>query len=360
MKKTTFAGAALVVFFFAGTAHADTRIVQQLGYDGVEAAQTTRWGQSFVAPVSGNVGSVAGALSVSCGTVEIGTLVAGEFVQTGTDYTVDTAISGGRRYSGGSATLTAGSTYWILWGNGAGASCTASDRLRNASVLNTFSGTAAQATRAISGNFVFAPFAFDMVFAVCSDTTCGLNSVPGSGGIDWNLLYFPPPFSTSSVAIATSSSLWGAYTGSTTLDALADQCSLTSNIFSEGLCTAFAFLLVPNPSITNSYLALASTTLPTKFPFSWYYGLKGTYDALTASSTPNMASVVIDFAAVDPATTTPFGPILPTATVLSSTTISTYLSPALLSLLLNLETAAIWVLFGLFIFHDVQRNWLKT
>jgi len=361
MKKAPFVlGAVLGVFFFVGIAHADTRIVQQLGYDGVELGQTTRWGQSFVAPSTGNVGSVAAAMSASCGTIAIGTLVAGEFQAIGTPYTSATAINGGFRWTGGSASLTQGTTYWILFGTAAGASCTASDRLRNASVLNPFNGTAAHATRAVSGNFVFSPFAFDMVFSVCSDTTCGLNSVPDSGGIDWNLLFLPPPFSPNAVAIAASSSLWGMYSATDTLDALNGQCSQAGNIFSEGLCNAGVFLFIPNPAITNAYLALASTTLPQKFPFSWYFGLKGTYDSLTASSTANMASVVIDFAAVDPATTTPFGPILPTATVLSSSTISTYLSPSLLSLILGLETAAIWVLFGLYVFHDVQRNWLKS
>jgi len=144
----------------------------------------------------------------------------------------------------------------------------------------------------------------------------------------------------------------------TTLDIIRTRCSESSNVFSSALCASFTFLFIPDPEILNNYVALPDT-LALKFPFSWYYGIKNTYDGLTASSSANMASVGINFASVDPATSTPFGPILPNANVLSSTTISTYLTPTMLATLLALETAAIWVIFSLFIFHDVQRRWLR-
>jgi len=128
--------------------------------------------------------------------------------------------------------------------------------------------------------------------------------------------------------------------------------------FGYAMCSASVFLFVPDPEIINNYVGLPDTVAQ-RFPFSWYYGIKGTFDGMTASSTSNMASVSINFASVDPATSTPFGALLPNATILSSTTISTYLSPTILATILALETAAVYVLFGLFLFHDVQRRWFR-
>lgn len=161
---------------------------------------------------------------------------------------------------------------------------------------------------------------------------------------------------------ATSTALTALYQGSatSTLGIIQTRCVQDGAFdFGYALCTAGTFLFIPEPSIINNYVALPDT-MAGKFPFSWYHGVKNAFTSLSASSTANMASVSIPFASVDPATSTPFGAILPNATLLSSTTISTYLSPSILSLILSLEIAAIWVLFGLFIFHDVQRRWLKN
>jgi len=175
-----------------------------------------------------------------------------------------------------------------------------------------------------------------------------------NSGIDWSQISFPLVYSSSTQAIAASSSLWQSIaSASSTI-----QCA-TGNLFTDALCSAGVFLFVPSTAAIDAFTQLASTTLPQRFPFSWYYGVKNTYGALTASSTANMQTVSIDFSSVDPATSTAFGSILPNATVLSSTTISTYLSPTMLQLLLTLESAAIWLIFGLYVFHDVQHKWLN-
>lgn len=159
---------------------------------------------------------------------------------------------------------------------------------------------------------------------------------------------------------ATTTPLTALYQNATnTLNQIQTRCVRDGSVdFGYAMCSAFAFLFVPDPNTYNAYNA-ALDTAQSRFPVSWYNGIADTYEGLTASSTANMATVSINFASVDPATSTPFGPILPNATILSSTTISTYLTPTILTLLLTLEIAAIWVLFSLFIFFDVQRRFFR-
>lgn len=160
---------------------------------------------------------------------------------------------------------------------------------------------------------------------------------------------------------ATSTALTSMYQdgATTTLALITERCAESSNVFSSAMCATVTFLFIPSPDVLNNYIALPDTVAQ-KFPFSWYYGIKGTFDGLVATtSTSSMATLAIDFSSVDPATSTPFGPILPNATLLSAATITTYLTPGILATLLNLEAFAMWVLFGLFLFHDVQRRWFR-
>jgi len=174
--------------------------------------------------------------------------------------------------------------------------------------------------------------------------------------IPFGSIVFPSVYSTSSAAIAASSSLWGAFASTSQLQT---QCT-SGNVFSDGLCLAGTFLFVPNPNVVQGFVDLDTAVLPTRFPFSWYFGIKSTYTALSASSTSNMATVFIDFSTFNAvASSSPFGTMLPNHfTLLSSTTISTYLSPTTLNILLALETAAIWILFSVYVFRDVQHGWL--
>jgi len=176
----------------------------------------------------------------------------------------------------------------------------------------------------------------------------------GIGGtvIDWSAYYTPPVFSSSSQAIGTSSTLWGALSTSSI-----SACDDVGNIFSTGLCVAGAFLFMPNPNVLNTFTALPSQ-IALKFPFSWFFTLKDTVGVLSASSTSNMAEVTLGLSSLDPATSTYFGPILPNVTVLSSTTITRYLPSGMLATLLFLEASALWVIVGFAVYHRVRHNWL--
>lgn len=145
----------------------------------------------------------------------------------------------------------------------------------------------------------------------------------------------------------------------TTLDLIQSRCVQDGALdFGYAICSATTFLFVPSPEIINGYAALPDT-VENKFPFSWYTGLRDLYSGLVASSTSNMATVSVGFAAVDPAASSSFGAILPNMTVLSSSTITQYMPTGFLSVLLALETAALWVLFGFFIYREMNGRWLK-
>jgi len=342
----------LAAVFIATPAFADVRVVEQVAQNGRQLAQTTRWGQSFKVLATTTVQSTAVAITASCGSVQIGQLVSGEFMP-GVTWS-GTAISNGYQYAGTATTTYPGIEYWILYGTGAGSSCTANDLYSNSSSLSYVNGTAATMIRDVNGFFVPSNQGFDLLFTVCSDATCTVSGSPSGVGPDWSAVALAPPYSAAAAAIATTSALWDSVTfASSTI-----SCA-TGNVFSDALCSAATFLFVPNPQIVNGYVALASSTLPTRFPFSFFYGFVAVYQGLSASSTANLATVSINFASVDPATSTPFGNILPNVTVLSSSTITQYMPSGFLSLLLTIEAAAIWLLAALFLFYDI-RSWLRV
>jgi len=158
---------------------------------------------------------------------------------------------------------------------------------------------------------------------------------------------------------ATSTALTSLYQSgaSSTLALIEARCSGAGNVFSQALCAAGAFLFIPDPAVLNGFASLP-TLVDTKFPFSWWNGMTETVNGLTASSSANMAVVTLGLSAVDPATSTIFGQLLPNVTVLSSTTITRYLSPSILATLLIIEALALWVIVGFFIFDRVRHKWL--
>lgn len=113
-----------------------------------------------------------------------------------------------------------------------------------------------------------------------------------------------------------------------------------SNGVTYGLCTAFAFLFVPDQSILQRFSDLSSTT-KSKIPFSYFYGINALYSSLTASSTANLPSYGYDLPVFG--TTTAIGNVLPThLDILSTTTISKYYPDSIRNTFLLLGSFAIW------------------
>ena len=167
-----------VCFAFASDAHADIRVASQLQTDGT-ITTTERWGTRFTVSTSTTVRSIALGIGNSCGVVAIGHL---ETIFRPLEYVSDvvftdaTAISGGFRFTGGTTTLHAGTTYYILNGIGYGPctfglSRTASSSLPQNAQLYVVDNDGYWLAQDSS---VFGSNVRDIVYSVCSDTTCTL------------------------------------------------------------------------------------------------------------------------------------------------------------------------------------------
>jgi len=121
---------------------------------------------------------------------------------------------------------------------------------------------------------------------------------------------------------------------------------------STGICNVGVFLFVPSQNALSSFATLSSTT-QTKIPFSYYYNVKSILQ--TASSTSgNFTSIHLNLGgATGVASTTPFAGILnQDFQLLSTSTISTYISPSTYNLLMDLARYAIWIAV---MFHVYRR-----
>jgi len=163
-----------------------------------------------------------------------------------------------------------------------------------------------------------------------------------------------------SIGAATSSSMFSGQSATSTLEDLNEQCSQTSNFFAEAICISFSFLFMPSSTVLGKWSDLWQIEMPSKFPFSFAYGVSGTMSALTASSTANMITVGMDFTTVDPSASSTFGALLPNATILASTTITHYMPSGFWNLMQTLIAAALWFGLAIFIFHDAPRRFLTT
>jgi len=178
----------------------------------------------------------------------------------------------------------------------------------------------------------------------------------GDANADMYFLQQVVGIASSSIAMATSSSLFTGLSASTTLAALQGQCSTSGNIFAEAFCIAGAFLFVPDPTLLNKWSQLPDS-IQLRFPFSWIASIMSTWQALAASSTDNSPSLSYNLRDLGIGSTTPMGNILPNTVVFSTSTVETYLSPGILSALKTLAGVAILLVFVADVFFT-SRNLL--
>lgn len=112
----------------------------------------------------------------------------------------------------------------------------------------------------------------------------------------------------------------------------------------NGLCIATGFLFVPTAASIQQFQDF-STALQNVIPFSYYYDVSTIFTDSSASSTQNMVAYSANLSVLDAASSTGFGPILPTSPFdfFSSTTISHYLPVGMHDFLYTLMQTAIWV-----------------
>jgi len=122
-----------------------------------------------------------------------------------------------------------------------------------------------------------------------------------------------------------------------------------------GFCTVAGYLLVPTPASLQQFASFPYV-LQNKIPFSYFYGVSGDILSMTASSSQNFGGFEINLGS-----TTGVGSTSPIASsvldhnfvLLSTSTISTYVSPTLYNLLYSLAVAAIWITTALILYRRV-------
>jgi len=163
-------------------------------------------------------------------------------------------------------------------------------------------------------------------------------SATATSSIDWSSIAFPLVYSTSSAAIAASSSLWAAFATSSQLIAV---CS-TGNVFGDGFCQVMTYLFVPNPQTLTLFFNIPSAAA-LRFPFSWIYGVQTEFNTLSASSSSNMLALSFNLGSLGIGSTTPMGNILPNTEVFGTTTIEKYISPTLWAYFQSWIAFALWL-----------------
>jgi len=162
----------------------------------------------------------------------------------------------------------------------------------------------------------------------------------------FNVSFGPPNPQTFATSTA---SLFG-NGATTTLAELAGTCSQSGNLFADGMCSAFAFLFVPSTETASQFASIPSA-FQNKVPFSYVSAVYDTYQVLSTSTPPAMPIISIPLSSVASSTVTGVIPDIE----LSTTTISTYLSPSIHNILKLLLSAALWLAGGWYVFGKAMN-----
>jgi len=151
---------------------------------------------------------------------------------------------------------------------------------------------------------------------------------------------------------------------------------LVNTSTSQKVCSGYYSLNVVSPSASSSVPVLpdvndgnASTTanssifafldvpqlLQEKFPFSWFFQIAGLLNTLQSTSTAAVSPVVFDYASLDISTTSK-NALPATWEAFSTTTITQWIPPAVLSAWRLLMSAVLWFGFAMYVYHSARRQ----
>lgn len=162
-------------------------------------------------------------------------------------------------------------------------------------------------------------------------------------GPNWRALQIVPAIDFDAIQyVATSTALFSSTTSSSTLAAIADQCSETGNVFARAICRATVYLFVPNPVVLNQFQTIP-TDLAARFPASWFYEIQDEIDSFstTTSSSPVWTMNLHD---IGIGSSTSMGNFLPNVTIFSATTVKSYVPTSTWDAMMLLVTGSIWLL----------------
>jgi len=132
-------------------------------------------------------------------------------------------------------------------------------------------------------------------------------------------------------------------------------CDTIQNGFAWGLCSAGAYLFVPEPTILNQY-ANFPNVIAEKFPFSVFYDISDAFGGLAATTSSSTPKLTIPYATIAIGTSSPLGlsNIVGNTDVFSTTTITQYIGSSNWAIFMTLISAAIWLALGANIYFTVR------
>ncbi len=170
----------------------------------------------------------------------------------------------------------------------------------------------------------------------CTQTGCS----PGYGGI-----------STTSPSDLNGLSFFGGSASSTigsSIGAAVDMCGSLASVATLGLCPLIVFLFMPSATSLD-YISTIPSALGQHKPFSYFYEIVETFGNVTLSDSGDMASVTLpSLTSMGVATSSMVQ--IPAVTLFSQDTVSTYISPSILSLFRTLMEMSLWLAlaYGMF------------
>lgn len=161
-------------FVLPYTAFANVAIISQPNHSNTNS-DVVHIGQNFTVNGNYTINSIALGVSNTCGSVQVGHLVAGEFSPDAT-FGTNTSVTGGIRVSGASLSISSGTTYYILIGSSSGL-CSSNNWDNDRSNPYT-GGNALLWNKDVFGKWVpdnSIISGWDMRFVICSDSDCNLS-----------------------------------------------------------------------------------------------------------------------------------------------------------------------------------------
>lgn len=122
--------------------------------------------------------------------------------------------------------------------------------------------------------------------------------------------------------------------------------------FGNGICRTFAYFFVPNTQSISQF-GMLSTEVASKFPFSWAVDIRNLLGSYSTTSEDAFINVSISLGDAGDA----LG--LSNVQVISTSTISTYMSDGVRSAFKTLISAILYLLAVSFIYYSLQNIWHK-
>jgi hypothetical protein len=132
----------------------------------------------------------------------------------------------------------------------------------------------------------------------------------------------------------------------------------TMTFVPNGLCRVGSFLVIPDVSAINQFSGVPDLARE-RIPFSYVSGVANTWSSLTASSSANAPTYVLNFHDLGLGSTTAIGDFIPNVTVFSSSTVEHFFPTGTFEALKTL--AGIAIVLGLFLdIFFTARNMIRT